>query len=214
MNPSFLIKVCGISTIRSAEAVCASLPDFIGFIFSTTSLRNAEDLIPTQLSSLPPVRRIGVFVDAPVSEIQGEVERYKLSGIQLHGNEDANFCSHLRHALPGRIIIKAFRVGPAFSFTQTQPFSELVDYFLFDAPLNQRRSKQFEWKRLAEYQGPRPFFLAGGISIADTQEIAHLRTLHPYLAGVDISSALETSPGVKCPHRVREFITTVRTAIE
>ena len=181
-------------------------PDFIGLIFYKKSPRYVGDVLDAQLlSSLPPgVRKVGVFVDAPLPELLATAARYDLDYVQLHGHESPAYCQEVkRYKLP---IIKAFAVDEHFDFDTLAAYSPVCDYFLFDTKGARPggNGTAFDWRVLAHYTGPTPFLLSGGLGPANAAEL--LAFHHPRLAGYDFNSQLEAAPGLKDVEATRQLL--------
>lgn len=195
--PAMQIKICGMREAANLRAIAGLEPDFLGFIFYEKSPRFVGDaLSPELLRSLPPtVRKVGVFVDAPLAELLATACHYGLDYVQLHGHETPTYCRETRaHNLR---IIKAFSVDEGFNFATLTAYSPSCDYFLFDTKGAHPggNGTTFDWQVLARYQGPTPFLLSGGLGPGNAEELRHFQ--HPYLAGYDFNSQLETAPGLK-----------------
>ena len=192
-----LLKVCGLREPENAAAVAALAPDFIGFIFQPASPRYA----PARLSgaaarALPGgPARVGVFVDARSETILATALDYGLDYAQLHGHETPADCAALQ--AEGLRVIKAVAVGETLDVQALQPYVPHVDFFLFDT-LGRAAGGNgtvFDWQLLRGYHLPVRYLLAGGIGPTHAAALAQL-TL-PGLAGVDVNSGFETSPGLK-----------------
>ena len=207
MSRKLKLKVCGMRQPENIAGLGRLKPDFAGLIFYEKSPRFAGGLTPGQLSALPETTcRTGVFVKHSTDGILQKVEALQLGAVQLHGDESPEFCSELRRQLPpGTRLIKVLRVDEDFDFSETRPFEEVADYFLFDTRAKGwgGTGKTFNWQILQRYQGKRPFFLSGGIGPAHAKSIAALQ--HPRLFAVDINSGFEVSPGLKDLQQIREF---------
>ncbi len=191
------VKICGMRAAANILAIADFNPDFLGFIFYDKSPRFAGEILSTEvLRSLPAaVRKVGVFVDAPLPELLATATRYSLDYVQLHGHEAPAYCQ-AAHA-QGLRIIKAFSVDEQFDFGDLVAYEPVCDFFLFDTKGAHRggNGQTFDWRVLANYHGPTPFLLSGGLGPANTAEL--LRFHHPRLAGYDFNSLLETAPGLK-----------------
>ncbi|AID37451.1 phosphoribosylanthranilate isomerase [Candidatus Walczuchella monophlebidarum] len=184
-------------------------PDFLGFIFYPFSPRFIKKYFP--IPNFCEVKKIGVFVNSDEKYVLQKIENYRLDLIQLHGNEDVKFCYSLYSLDKKNIkIIKAFNVDQNFSFDQIKKYRNCVDYFLFDTKTSKYggSGKKFFWKKLDEYYFDIPFFLSGGITINDTDEI--LKLSHPKLFCLDINSHFEITPGFKNRNLISNFITKIR----
>jgi len=191
------LKVCGMKYAGNIAAVAGLEPDFLGFIFHPGSARFVgEELDADLLQSLPPtLRKVGVFVDAPLDYVRQQVTRYGLDLAQLHGAETPTYCAELQAA--GVPVIKAFGVDETFSLAQLVPYVPYCQYFLFDTkgPQPGGNGTAFDWARLADYDLPVPYLLAGGLNLAAAPQLLQLQL--PGLYGFDLNSRFETAPAVK-----------------
>ena len=195
------VKICGITRLADALVAADAGADALGFIFYQKSSR----FIPMQTArdisrELPPwLARVGVFVNETEQAIQQIAQICQLTAIQLHGNESPAFCQ--RFSLP---VIKAFRVQNENILSQLEAFS--VSAWLLDSYVPGQLGGtgevfNWQWAREAKEKG-RPVILAGGLTpknIADA-----VKMVQPY--GVDVSSGVESTPGIKDHAMVRDFI--------
>lgn len=166
-------------------------PDFLGFIFWKQSPRYFDGIIP----ELPDaIKKVGVFVDAPLDEIISKARQHQLDLVQLHGNETVAFCMSLKDL--NISIIKAFSIGEHFNFEIIQPYEAACDYFLFDTKgkMPGGNGTAFNWKLLEGYSSSLPIFLSGGIGIKDIDAI---RKLDFPVHAIDLNSRFEIRPGLK-----------------
>lgn len=185
--------------------------DFIGFIFFEKSPRYAVGLELTDLSSLPvSIERVGVFVNEDFETIARLVNKYKLTYVQLHGQESVDLCLKCRKET-GVKVIKAFNVSAVADFTKTKEYTEVCDYFLFDTKTSQHGGSgiKFNWNILKAYQENLPFFLSGGISESDVESISKLSL--PRLYALDLNSKFEIEPGLKNINMLNNFISHFKT---
>ncbi len=203
------LKVCGMRDAENIKALIELKPDFIGFIFYDKSPRFVGNALDTELiQSIPrEIRKVGVFVNATVDYILQNVKKYGLNYAQLHGNETPDFCKNLR--MKGVNIIKAFRLDESFVFSQLNNYKPQVDFFLFDAKGDGYGGNgiAFDWTILKKYDNQKPYFLAGGISLDNLDELANI-TPKPY--SLDVNSKFEVEPGVKDIDKIAELITKMR----
>ena len=205
------IKVCGLNNTANIGEVLSCEPDYIGFIFYRRSPRyisgKVEPVFSQQITDK--VKKVGVFVNESVNTIIDLALGYQLEMVQLHGNEDADVAGKLKSE--GLEVIKAFSVGENFSFRQLEAYEECCNYFLFDTAGEQRGGTgiKFNWALLENYKGTTPFFLSGGIGPEDGNLIKRLD--YKMLAGLDINSKFEISPGVKDIPGLRKFINEIRS---
>lgn len=187
-----IIKVCGMTqgqNIRDMEALGV---DLIGFIFYEKSPRCAR-----QLPDYLPLHagRVGVFVDASLDMINEQAADFGLTHIQLHGHESPEQCQALQKA--GFKVIKAFSIAEPRDLNATEAYDGICDYFLFDTktPAYGGSGKAFDWDILSHYHGSTPFLLSGGIGPESVEALQSFH--HPALAGYDLNSRFEVTPGVK-----------------
>jgi phosphoribosylanthranilate isomerase len=204
------IKVCGLRDTENLKEIAALGPDFVGFIFYDQSPRFVgDDLNEEVVKALPrSIRKVGVFVNASPDYILRSVKKYDFQYVQLHGNENPEYCRSLRNR--GLSLIKAFRVDESFNFSMLNNYKAHCDFFLFDAKGDQPGGNgiTFDWSILKRYDNEKPFFISGGIGLDNLDQLAALKGLKLY--GVDVNSQVEISPGVKDVAKVKELITRLR----
>ncbi len=195
-----ILKVYGMKDPANIADLQAVQPDWMGMIFYSKSPRFVDLQINTQSINS---KRIGVFVNAPQSEIEAKIIDYKLDGIQLHGQESPDFCQ--RFLDKDIIVIKAFAIGTSFDFNDIIPYEGTCNYYLFDTygKTPGGTGKTFNWEILDHYNLQTPFLLSGGIG---PDSVAALRAFnHPKWVGVDINSRFEKEPGIKNIQKVQHF---------
>jgi phosphoribosylanthranilate isomerase len=189
------IKVCGLRYPENIKAVTGLSPDYMGFIFYGPSPRFVDDLLPESLNDIPAsVSKTGVFVNESKENINALIDKYRLNAIQLHGNEDPEFCDSLR----GKVkVLKAFGLSSDFDFSLLNDYINKVDFFLFDTKtaLHGGSGQTFDWNVLDQYKLEIPFFLSGGIGPQNIEEVKDIE--HSQFYGVDLNSKFEVAPGVK-----------------
>ncbi len=200
------IKVCGMKDPANAQGISELPVDYMGFIFYSGSPRYAGDNPPAGLFECirPGVRKTGVFVDSSVKDVIAVCRRSGIDVVQLHGNEDPDYCEELKSR--GFTVIKAFNPAVIIDGKALSSWSEVCDFFLFDSGTGSSggSGKRFDWSLLGELETARPFFLSGGIGLHDVPEILQIRNKNFY--GVDINSRFETSPGIKSVELTATFI--------
>ena len=197
------IKVCGMRETENIREVAALGIDMMGFIFWPKSKRYVSEK-PAYLPAN--CKRVGVFVDANMEDIQQHIQDYQLDIIQLHGHESPNSIRELN----GVGIIKAFNIATAEDLAQTKPYAGIVDYFLFDTKgkLVGGNGEQFDWSILEAYDGETPFLLSGGIGPDDAERIKVFH--HERCIGIDLNSRFELAPALKDVTALKEFIKNIK----
>lgn len=190
------IKVCGLKHPENIAQLQHSGLDFMGFIFYSKSPRCIEMIsaaIPLNIDKN--IKTIGVFVNQPKADVLEMAGKFNLDFVQLHGSETVEYTRTLSEV--NLKLIKAFQITDNFDWAEVNHYAPFVTYFLFDtATKNYGGSGQkFNWKYLEQYKNSTPFFLSGGISIDDAEEIKQLEI--PQLFAIDINSKFETKPGCK-----------------
>ena len=180
-------------------------PDLMGFIFYEKSKRFFN--LP-EINLNNKVKRVGVFVNENIQEIKNKIKKYKLDYVQLHGEENVNFCNSLQ---PFVKIIKVFKIDYNFNFKKTEEFEEVCDYFLFDtkSQLHGGSGKKFDWDLLKNYNCKKDFFLSGGIDISDIEEIKKIVNRYP-IAGIDVNSKFELDNLEKDKEKINLLIKKLR----
>ena len=202
------IKVCGMKNPENIEAILEFQPDFMGFIFYKQSKRYVDNELDIAEIVSNNTKKVGVFVNSPISRVLEIVAKHKLDLVQLHGNESVDY---LRDLSSEKVkIIKVFQISEHFNWSETLPFEEYSNYFLFDTATKNYGGSglKFEWNQLKNYSGKLPFFLSGGISLDDVESIKKLSI--PLLYGVDINSKFESSPGNKKTELVKTMINLIQ----
>ena len=188
------IKTCGMTRLEDIAAVNETHPDMCGFIINfpkSTRSVSAEQQIELAARLDPTICSVGVFVDAPITQIVALAHIGSIQAIQLHGNEDEDYIAHLRKqcTLP---IIKAFQIKTANDLAKAEASS--ADMVLLDS--GQGSGKSFDWSLLKTFT--RPYLLAGGLNPQTIPKA--LNNLNPW--GVDLSSGLETN-GLKDREKIQ-----------
>jgi phosphoribosylanthranilate isomerase len=189
------IKVCGLRDRDNIKAVAALKPDYMGFICYEPSPRYISDLSFDVLADVNPnVYKTAVFVNESKETIDELINTFGFNAIQLHGSESPEFANSFRDKVT---VFKAFGLNADFDFEQLNNYANKVDYFLFDTKtdLHGGSGKTFDWSILDNYKLDTPFFLSGGLSLDNLDEVSTIN--HPQFYGVDLNSKFETSPGVK-----------------
>lgn len=197
------LKVCGMRDEDNIVQIASLVPDYMGFIFYEKSPRFVGKTfsIPLMPSS---IKKVGVFVDATVSEMLSARDRHQLDFLQLHGQESVATVKELKKNGAG--IFKVFSMDDHFDFSMAKPFEEYVDFFLFDTKGKYYggNGTTFNWNILSRYQGDVPFLLSGGLTPENIDEVKQIGAIK--LQAVDVNSGVESSPGVKDAGKVLSVV--------
>ncbi len=195
-----LIKICGITNPADAEATIAAGADLLGFVFRPGTPRM---LVPPQAGWIRTVRgaeSVGIFLDAPLSEVLQVRKELDLDWVQLHGDEPDSFLDVL-----GQQVIRRVKVGDGVDWDRVADLGRTC-LPLFDPGAGDGLT--WAWERLADGPTDLRFGLAGGLSPDNVADA--VRVTNPYL--VDVSSGVEAAPGIKDHDKVRRFIDNARNA--
>lgn len=204
-----IIKVCGMRDAANVADVAALTPMLMGFIFYRRSPRYAGSLDPDLVKSLPGyVNPVGVFVNSSFDEITATSDRYGIRIVQLHGDESPETCRRLRDA--GYTVFKAFGISDDTDWRDIEPYEDVADMYVFDTKTSRHggSGRKFRWSRLDDYPLSTPYLLSGGIGPDDTDAI--FEAMRPKMAGIDLNSRFELSPGVKDISKLANFIVSLR----
>ena len=194
-----ITKVCGMRDAENIRAVESLGVDWIGFIFWPKSSRYVA--VPPAYLPIK-AKRVGVFVDAAVSDVLQHVEDYGLDMVQLHGHESPEYIKQLH----GVSVIKAISISSRDEVATYRDYEGAVDYFLFDTKCKTvgGSGEHFDWMVLDAYDGQTPFLLSGGIGPDDAERLRCFH--HPMLAGIDLNSRFEQSPALKDINKLKQFL--------
>ncbi len=199
------LKACGLKDPDNINEIVKLNVNYIGFIFYKPSSRYFNDSLSfDQVRIIPKhITKTGVFVNEDLYSVFNTVAHYDLDAVQLHGNESAEDCLHLKQYVK---VIKAFGIDEHFDFKILAAYKDSVDYFLFDTATKEHggSGKIFDHSLLNNYKLEVPFFLSGGLSLENMNEISAFQ--HPKLIGYDINSKFETQPGKKDINKIKQFI--------
>lgn len=197
------LKICGMRELENIKKVAAMQPDMIGFIFYKKSSRYVGDGFKLPVGITGNSKRVGVFVNAPVTSVCEAVEEHSLDYVQLHGDESPEEVEQVKAS--GVKVIKAFAVNSAFDFSILTRYAPVSDVFLLDAKGDNYGGNgvRFSWSLLNKYVEKTPFLLSGGIRPEHMEEVLQLN--HPQLWGVDVNSGVELAPGIKDVKKIEQI---------
>lgn len=201
------IKMCGTTSVEDAHKAVELGVDALGFIFVNTSERFvAVEKAREITKSLPPfVNKVGVFVNEGFTEIEEIVDYLGLDTVQLHGDEEPDFCEKVARAVPSCTVMKAFRVGGHSREDDFLPYNSCVSGFVLDTYVKDKEGGtgvSFDWNVLSRLNLQMPYILAGGLHPENIGEA--LKLASPY--GVDVNSGVEISPGIKDHEKLQRFV--------
>lgn len=207
------VKICGLKTPEALDAALEAGADFVGFVHFPKSPRH---LTLTEAAALTPRVRgragtVALVVDADDALLADIVAAFAPDLLQLHGHESPERVAQIR-ARFGRPVMKALPVAQASDLLLVPDYAAVADRLLFDAKpppdaaLPGGNGRVFDWNLLAALDPGRPVMLSGGLDPSNvSQALARVR-----MDGVDVSSGVETAPGVKSPEKIHAFVRAVR----
>ena len=210
-----LVKICGLTSEEQALQVAKLGAHAIGIISVEDSPRYISAEIKKKIFKAleifyPRIERVTVVKNCPVDLIiKNFLGNPSETIIQLHGDEDIDYCKKLRKKIPNIGIWKAFRIRTENDLDKIKPFEDFVDSILLDSWNKETyggSGKKIESINLKNLQFTKPWWLAGGISIEWIDEI--LSDIRP--DGLDISSSIEIYPGIKNLDATKKLICKIR----
>jgi phosphoribosylanthranilate isomerase len=210
-----LVKICGINSAEAADAAARAGADYAGLMFHPKSPRHVTPEAARSLAQRlrDKVRIVAVIVDPRDEDIVHAMNNAVPDFLQLHGSESPARVGEIREKF-GIPIIKVLPVAEAADFANLPAYEDAADMLMFDAkpPANADRAGgrgvAFDWQLLRSRTISRPWFLAGGL----TPENVSRAIAAANAAAVDVSSGVETAPGVKNPELIQSFIASARAA--
>ena len=205
------IKVCGITDLSIANFCIENGADYLGFVSYSDSPRDISfhesKRIIDQLSS--PINTVAVTVNANIDNAK-EIEDSGFNFIQCHGSETPDYLSKIKKTTNLKII-KAFGISSQNDLINISKYSEFCDFFLMDAKpegseMPGGNAKKCNWDLLRDQNINKQFFLSGGLD-EDNIEIAIKNNITSLF---DVSSSVESSPGVKDTLKIKQFIDRVK----
>jgi phosphoribosylanthranilate isomerase len=205
------VKICGVTRLGDAELAAELGAWAVGMVFYEGSRRRCpiEEAEAIGAALHRRAELTGVFVNAPLEEVARISERVGLTVIQLHGEEGPAFCAEVGRRTGARTI-KAVSVKGLFSVHDLERFH--TDFHLLDgyAPgLRGGTGHRFDWSLVSARRSTLPLIVGGGLD-ADGVAAA-IEATNPY--AVDVSSGVESAPGVKDHERMRAFFEAVEARV-
>lgn len=208
------IKICGLKTTATVEAALVAGADLLGFVVFPRSPRNVT---PAEAHSLSFSARgrakiVALLVDPDDALLDIVVKTIAPDILQLHGHETPERCAAVKAKFKTSVM-KAVGVSTAADLAEIATYRGVVDRILLDAKpppesaLPGGNGHTFDWALIADLGRTEPFMLSGGLNAFNVAHALHV-TAAP---AVDVSSGVETTPGVKSSELIRAFIKSVRS---
>jgi phosphoribosylanthranilate isomerase len=212
---SLIVKICGLSTRETLDVALAAGADMVGFVFFPPSPRHLSLGIAEELGRQVRGRaqKVALSVDADDALLENSIEALRPDILQLHGKETVARVRDIKakFKLP---VMKAIPVETKADLAGLAGYAAVADRILFDAraPKDATRpgglGATFDWHVLEGLDLKIPFMVSGGLNAANVAEAVRVTGA----GGVDISSGVESAPGVKDPEKIREFVRAARAA--
>ena len=215
LKPKTLVKICGITSLEQAIQIAELGTDAIGIISVEESPRyvkpkDKKEIFETLKGLYPNIERVTVVKNSPVETIiQNFLGNPNETTIQLHGDEDIEYCQKFKQMIPNISIWKAFRIKTKQDLNCIKFYENFVDAILLDSWSKETyggSGKRINIKNLKNISFTKPWWLAGGISINWINEI--FKDINPN--GIDISSSIEISPGIKDILKTKKIIKEIK----
>ena len=209
------IKICGLSNAATLAAALEAGADMVGFVFFEKSPRGVSYEQARGLAARARQRAeiIALCVDAPDETLEKIIAATEPDYVQLHGRESPERVADIQRKF-GVSAIKAIGVADASDFSRAHEYKDAADALLIDAKppkgavLPGGNGVPFDWRLARNFHPRKPWLLSGGLDQGNVAEaIALSRT-----RGVDVSSGVESAPGVKDIEKIRAFVEAARAA--
>lgn len=203
------VKICGLRSAQHVAAAVGAGARYVGFVFFPKSPRAVSPAEAAALGAEVPVgvARVGLFVDPDDALLEATLAEAPLDVIQLHGQESPDRVAEVK-ARFGLPVMKAVGIASAGDLPTLTDYGLVADMLLVDAKapkdavLPGGNGLAFDWRLLVGRKWLRPWLLAGGLTPDNVAEAIRL-TGAP---GVDVSSGVESAPGVKDADLIRAFV--------
>jgi phosphoribosylanthranilate isomerase len=203
------VKICGLREAAHVEAAVRGGAAYVGFVFFPKSPRNLTLSEAARLAAaVPPgVAKVALTVDADDAALDALLAEVPVDMLQLHGHETPQRVAEVR-ARYGLPVMKAVGVAGEEDLPALEAYGRVADQLLVDAKppkgadLPGGNGLAFDWRLIAGRRWPVPWMLAGGLTPDNVAEAVRLTGARQ----VDVSSGVESHPGVKDPARIAAFL--------
>jgi phosphoribosylanthranilate isomerase len=214
---SLLVKICGLSTRETLETALDAGADMVGFVFFPPSPRHLSLQLARELGHQVKRRalKVALTVDADDAMLDNIMDALSPDILQLHGKESVARLRDIKQKF-GRPVMKALPVETSADLAALPGYAAVADRILFDArpPKDATRpgglGAAFDWRLLEKLDLDVPYMVSGGLHAGNVAEALRLTRA----GGVDVSSGIESAPGVKDPELIKAFIRASRATPE
>lgn len=206
-------KICGLSTPETLDAAIKGGASHVGFVFFPPSPRHLSRERAAQLAARVPdhVARVGVFVDPDNAQIESAIDAGRLNALQLHKTSPVRVAEI--KARTGLELWAAVAVKTRTDLDAARTYTSAADRILYDAKTPESAALpggmgvRFDWALLDGFRHPMPWALSGGLDPDNVAEA--IRRTRATL--VDVSSGVESAPGIKDETKIAAFLKAVAT---
>lgn len=206
-------KICGLSTAEGVAAAVRNGARFVGFVFYPPSRRNVTPELVAALAALVPegITKVGLFVDADDATLRETLARVPLDLLQFHGHESPERVAWAKRRF-GKPVMKSIPIAAEGDLAQAARYFGVADRLIFDAKPPKDATVPggnglvFDWELLGGKRWPVPWMLSGGLTaenLGDAVRLTHAGT-------VDVSSGVESAPGIKDSEKIAAFLARAR----
>jgi len=214
---SLIVKICGLSTRETLDVALDGGADMVGFVFFPPSPRHLSLEVARDLGKLTKRRasKVALTVDADDLTLANIVEALQPDMLQLHGKETVARLRDIKQKF-GLPVMKAIAVESPADLAALPGYADVADRILFDARAPKEATRPgglgavFDWQVLENLDLKLPFMVSGGLNAENVAEAVRVTRA----GGVDVSSGVERTPGVKDPDMIRAFIRAARATEE
>lgn len=212
---SLIVKICGLSTPETLEAALAAGGDMVGFVFFPPSPRHVGLAAASTLGQQARGRalKVALSVDADDALLENSIEALRPDLLQLHGKESVARVRDIKQKF-GLPVMKAIPVETSGDLAAVAGYAAVADRILFDARAPKEATRPgglgaaFDWRLLQNLDIKIPFMVSGGLHAGNVAEAVRVTGA----GGVDVSSGVESAPGIKDSEMIRAFIRAARAA--
>lgn len=208
------VKICGLSTAETMDVALAAGADLVGLVFYPRSPRNVSLEQAAALANRARGKTwiVALIVDADDDAILSIANTVRPDMFQAHGSETPERIAAIRE-LTAKPVIKAIKVRNAADIAEAAAYAGKASILLYDArppegALPGGNGIPFDWPLLGDGKVPGGFILSGGLTPGNVAEAIRITGAHI----VDVSSGVESAPGVKDPDLIRKFIEAAKPA--
>ena len=214
---STAIKICGLSTRETLAAALDAGADMVGFVFFEKSPRcvGAEQARDLAARARHRAEIVGLCVDADDAALAAIVAATEPDFLQLHGRESPERVAEIQRKF-GVSAIKAIGIAEAADFARAHEYKDAADALLIDAKppkgavLPGGNGIVFDWRLASDFSPRKPWLLSGGLDADNVERAIALSGTR----AVDVSSGVESAPGVKDVEKIRAFIAAARATFD